>query len=337
MTVTGTENEFARLLGATLRNQRVARGLSLRSLARQIGLSGHGTLIDYEYGRRIPPEDLLVACEKVLQVSGGQLRNLREKALAERADHATSVLLNAPAPAALPLLPAPPPLLAAPPVPAALPLPGPPGPPRGVGAGPLTPQRRPKKAGARWRSRRSILAAAIVLLVAAATGVIVTGMSDWGAPRKAGPLAGAGFESEVGNWVVLYGAQVGNAQVTTSLAYAGQSALLVTIGGASATKGYVAVGTTQGLHTLRPGMRVTLHLWVPGLEDGGVRFFVYSSTSQTVWAPETAETEVHLPTRTGWSALSWTVPPVDHVHAIGMQIWSEYDRPLVMALDAIRW
>jgi hypothetical protein len=31
------------------------------------------------------------------------------------------------------------------------------------------------------------------------------------------------------------------------------------------------------------------------------------------------------------------VPPVDHVHAIGMQIWSEYDRPLVMALDAIGW
>lgn len=72
----------------------MARGMSLRSLAKALDLSSHGTLVDYEHGRRIPPEDLVVGCERILQVSDGALRNLREKALAERADRTTDEMLR---------------------------------------------------------------------------------------------------------------------------------------------------------------------------------------------------------------------------------------------------
>lgn len=76
-------------LGLTLYRLRLSRGLSLRVLARRLGMSGHGGLTEYEKGRRIPPEDVVVACERVLGVRDGQLRRLRERALAERAEAKT--------------------------------------------------------------------------------------------------------------------------------------------------------------------------------------------------------------------------------------------------------
>src|SRR5689334_21875641 len=85
------------MLGAALRNHRMAKGMSLRALAKEIGLNTHGTLVDYEHGRRIPPEDLLVRCEKVLDLDDGTLRRLRLEALAERAGVEAAVLLSAPA------------------------------------------------------------------------------------------------------------------------------------------------------------------------------------------------------------------------------------------------
>jgi transcriptional regulator with XRE-family HTH domain len=87
-------HDAARALGAALRGQRMARGLSLRALARAIGLSAHATLVDYEYGRRIPPEDLVSAYERVLGVPDALLHRMRSAALTERADHQTSVLLD---------------------------------------------------------------------------------------------------------------------------------------------------------------------------------------------------------------------------------------------------
>jgi transcriptional regulator with XRE-family HTH domain len=77
-----------------LRNQRIAQGLSLRALARQVGLSAHATLVDYEHGRRIPPEDLVSACERVLGVDDALLRRLRYAALTERGDHRAAALLH---------------------------------------------------------------------------------------------------------------------------------------------------------------------------------------------------------------------------------------------------
>lgn len=89
---------YVQRLGAELRARRLARGMSLRALAKELGLSGHGTLVDYEYGRRIPPEDLLVGWERIFEVSDGALRNLREKALAERGGKRAELLLREPAP-----------------------------------------------------------------------------------------------------------------------------------------------------------------------------------------------------------------------------------------------
>lgn len=329
MTSAEPDNEYARLLGAALRGHRMARGLSLRGLARRIGLSGHGTLVDYEYGRRIPPYDIVVACERVLDVRDDQLRDLREKALADRADRAASVLLD---------------------------------PPPGTASGPEVPEvpdepaAPPEGSGRRGRARL-LLPLAALLAIAVALGVFaairqVTGhaAATPGTPRPAGPVRSAaataqaggppvrvGFERDADDWAMFYGGQVGQETVTGSVAYEGSHALMVTVAGASESKGYSAVGTTHGLTGLRPGMRVTFHLWVPGPQPGGVRFFAYDSRSKPHWARETGETQIPLPGRAGWTAVTWTVPAVDRVHAIGMEIWSENDRPLVVALDGIAW
>ncbi len=76
----------AKELGWTLRRQRLANGWSLRLIARRIGFSSHSSLIDYEHGRRIPPQDLLQAFERALEFPSGQLQALRKAALKERAD-----------------------------------------------------------------------------------------------------------------------------------------------------------------------------------------------------------------------------------------------------------
>jgi tetratricopeptide (TPR) repeat protein/transcriptional regulator with XRE-family HTH domain len=72
-------------LGLALYRYRLARGLSLRGLAARLGMSGHGGLTEYEKGRRIPPEDIVLACERVLGITDGTLRDLRARALEERA------------------------------------------------------------------------------------------------------------------------------------------------------------------------------------------------------------------------------------------------------------
>jgi transcriptional regulator with XRE-family HTH domain len=304
--------EFAKLLGAELRGLRVSRGLSLRGLAAQIGLSGHGGLLDYEHGRRIPPEDIVVACERTLDVRDGRLRNLREKALAERADHEAGLLLEPSDPAAA--------------VPA-------PAPADEVPAPAVTPW---------WRRGRSA-----VLAVAAAAAIGAAGLSvAWsGHNSSPGPRAvpvRMGFEKDSLRWWVLYGAQVAKIQTTSSIAYEGHRAALVTVTGGSASKGYSAVGISHDLGGLRAGMRVTLRLWVPGPQEAGVSFLVHDSHGANHWAKEnqaagTQQTETPLPARPGWSKFTWTVPDVDTVTTIGIQIWSENDQPVLIGIDAITW
>lgn len=299
------DNMSVRQLGAELRGQRMARGLSLRALAAQLRLSGHGTLVDYEHGRRIPPEDLVIACERVLGLSDGRLRELRRQALAERAGRQAAVLLKTPDRAA----------------------------PRS------NPGRRVITLPAPGR-RTWIMAAVLVILVA---GLGLSRGLGWpvapSASARTAPTASvrAGFEQPSDDWVILYGEQVAQLRVMTGTAYQGTHSLLMTVTGASARRGYSAVGTTHGLAGLRPGMRVVFHLWVPGPQDGGVRFFVQDSHYQAFWAPETAMTEQHLPTTAGWSTVTWTVPRVDHVLSIGMQVWTEYDTPVIVGLDAVNW
>jgi len=75
----------ARWLGAELRRLRLELGISQRKLTRLIGLSAHSNLGDYERGRRIPPCDIVIACERLLAVPPGYLQRLRRLALRERA------------------------------------------------------------------------------------------------------------------------------------------------------------------------------------------------------------------------------------------------------------
>ena len=285
------ENESARLLGAELRSARVARGLSLRSLAKNLGLNGHGNLVDYEYGRRIPPEDLLAVWECALGVRDNHFRDLRAKALAERADRQASVLLDAP------------------PEPAPEPE-SPPG-------------KRP-----RWA-----LVLVVALLVVAATGV--------GAWALTGPRVRMGFETDATRWWVLYGPQVARIGYST-IAYEGKRAEQVIVTGASSSKGYSAVGISHDLDGLHSGSKVTLHLWVPGPQEAGVAFFVHDSRGHNHWAVEnqgagTQNVNYPLPADAGWATYTWTVPEVDAVSTIGMQVWTETDQPVIVGIDAVSW
>jgi transcriptional regulator with XRE-family HTH domain len=81
----------AHRLGLALRRRRLELGMSQRQLARLIGLSAHSNLGDYERGRRIPPGDIVVACEQLLSVEPDYLQALRREALCERASRLCSL------------------------------------------------------------------------------------------------------------------------------------------------------------------------------------------------------------------------------------------------------
>ncbi len=57
--------------------------MSQRALTKQLGLSAHSNIADYETGRRIPPRDIVLECERVLGAK--TLSPLLEDALAARA------------------------------------------------------------------------------------------------------------------------------------------------------------------------------------------------------------------------------------------------------------
>ncbi|HEX5497483.1 MAG TPA: helix-turn-helix domain-containing protein [Mycobacteriales bacterium] len=72
-------------LGARLRWLRRSVGLSQRDMARRLHLSAHSSIGYYETGRRIPPEDIVAAYERVLGLPEGELLRHRLRALAARA------------------------------------------------------------------------------------------------------------------------------------------------------------------------------------------------------------------------------------------------------------
>lgn len=72
-------------LGNVLRSSRLEQGLSLRALAKRVGLSAHSGVAEYERGTRIPPADLIDAYERALALPSGYLKNLRQQILRERA------------------------------------------------------------------------------------------------------------------------------------------------------------------------------------------------------------------------------------------------------------
>jgi transcriptional regulator with XRE-family HTH domain len=88
---TAQETPAAYRLGTALRRRRLELGISQRQLARLIGLSAHSNLGDYERGQRIPPGDIIVACEQLLAMEPDCLQALRREALCERARRLCSI------------------------------------------------------------------------------------------------------------------------------------------------------------------------------------------------------------------------------------------------------
>ena len=72
-------------LGTVLRRLRRGRGLAQRDLLQPLHLGSHSAIVDYEAGRRIPPEAVIEAYERFFNLTPGTLARLREQALAERA------------------------------------------------------------------------------------------------------------------------------------------------------------------------------------------------------------------------------------------------------------
>lgn len=90
----GRQISGALALGAALYQCRLERDLSLRRLAQRLGFSSHSGLLDYERGRRIPPENLVAAYEREFGITTGYLRALRERALRERAEEMVGTLID---------------------------------------------------------------------------------------------------------------------------------------------------------------------------------------------------------------------------------------------------
>lgn len=84
----------ARLFGHELLRLRLHRGLSLRGLARQLGMTAHSGLVDYEKGARIPPRDLMASYLRVLAPKDDRLARLYEAALSDRADLRTAASIR---------------------------------------------------------------------------------------------------------------------------------------------------------------------------------------------------------------------------------------------------
>jgi transcriptional regulator with XRE-family HTH domain len=82
------DRSAAKLFGSELGRLRMSRGLSLRRLARIVGIAAHSALVDYERGIRIPPDDLLASLIAALHPETDRLATLYRDAIAERARRA---------------------------------------------------------------------------------------------------------------------------------------------------------------------------------------------------------------------------------------------------------
>jgi transcriptional regulator with XRE-family HTH domain len=156
-------------------------------------------------------------------------------------------------------------------------------------------------------------------------------------PQPGGAQVRFGFESPGQQWGVFWGQQIAAGGITSDVAYQGSHSYEVTITGATASRGYSAIGTIHDLAGLTPGMHVTVHLWSSDPQDTEVRFWAMNSQSVVAWAPENPVSDIPFPAGSGWSAMTWTVPQVDQVHAIGIQVYDGTSAPLKVAVDNVAW
>src|ERR1700722_16544530 len=85
MRATDKPESASETLGATLRTLRIRRGYSQRDLLRPLHLGSHSAIVDYEAGRRVPPDAVLAGYERLFELEPGSLGKLRADVLAERA------------------------------------------------------------------------------------------------------------------------------------------------------------------------------------------------------------------------------------------------------------
>jgi hypothetical protein len=104
------------------------------------------------------------------------------------------------------------------------------------------------------------------------------------------------FEDGTDGWKPLFGS-IRSSQ-TTQVAYRGSHSLLIT-----AQSTYSAVGVENGLSDLRPGDKVTFHIYSDGQKGGSVLPFAERWNQ-----PEDLADKVQLPSHPGWFTLTWVVP-----------------------------
>ena len=115
---------------------------------------------------------------------------------------------------------------------------------------------------------------------------------------------------------------------TTQVAYNGSHSLLIT----TARSTYSAVGVDDApVAHLRSGEKVTFRVYSNG-ENGTLQPFVQDDGYDEHWAGR-----VQLPSKRGWFTLTWTVPSVSSVHAIGLQLTNPGKSRLTIAIDALTW
>jgi hypothetical protein len=85
------------------------------------------------------------------------------------------------------------------------------------------------------------------------------------------------------------------------------------------------------LAQLRPGDEVTFRVWSSG-KNGLVQPWVQDDS----YNEQMAGSATPLPAR-GWFTLTWTVPDVSAIHAIGLQLTNSGSGQLTIAIDALHW
>lgn len=195
-----------------------------------------------------------------------------------------------------------------------------------------------------WAGGAVVLLAGVAVAVSAlasphatarATGQPTAGAASWPAAGTSSPPAGAAslaprglvsFEHGTDGWHALWGGI--RISPTTQVAYRGSHSLLITTRSAIS-----ALGVENGsVAHLRPGDKVTFHIYSYG-QDASVEPFVQQSAD----SPEDVVESIQLPPRRGWSTVTWAVPAVRGIYAIGTQVTSHGSGRLTLAIDALSW
>jgi len=178
--------------------------------------------------------------------------------------------------------------------------------------------------------------AGTVLAAAGATTVVALPGQHHQPSVAAAKTVAAG--STVAGWGICWGGGVGRIQPTDAVMFGAANSLQITVAKPNEV-GDFAVCTHHGLRTVHPGTRVTVRVRASALGVGsGLGFFVYDSRYTPTWAPETPKGDhVPLPTGAGWHTYVWTVPKVDQVITMGVEVYSVSDQPLIVWLGAVTW